>query len=494
MTQANAVADWLALAGVSAASVAAQLAGGAKWLSGDDDGGPPRSVDTNPPRSPGHLADRLEARPTAGRRWLWCSQSLPIGRRVAVMTSRIARHVDPYGAWMSGLRESLRRVRDERAVVVTAVGCAGHEIVLRGAMRQASPVVRLYCCDANVAAARTWARRWWASLDQPIAAGVADVWILPSSKAHSPDEPTQAAFGSVPQRDRAAVAWADEVMVLALRSGGNLHALLRHRLTAALGPVVLVDLPGLQSKRARDELVQLGASLWSVRGGGVDRVEPAKFDGAPPTASPAPIVPAPAPTGWPYLTHCTRAREGPWPDQSPDDYLDGLFDASGDVDHSALATLVRIATQRRLIASSRTIRGRFGVVSFTAAPLGELARLRVFRAHRSRWDFEPYGLCVRREWLAQRGARPVRYGSDDDWRSLPDADRPFFQLVRTGEGAARGSPIDWRVEAEWRHVGDLDLSDLPGGDGLMFAPNEAEAACIARISRWPVCVAPAAER
>ncbi len=396
---------------------------------------------------------------------------------------------------MLGLRAALRRVRQEQAVLSIAVGCAGHEIVRRGAVRQASPVVCLHCCDLNVATAQTWAKRWRASLDRPSFVGVSDLWILPHSTLHSVAQPAPpTVLETLPERDRAAVAWADAVMVLALRAGGNLHALLRHRLSAGLGHVVLMDLADLQSRRARDELVELGASLCPVPTVCDDNAPLGEAGGAPAVSSQAPIVPVPPATDWMYLTHCTRACAGPWPGQSNDDYLDSLFDASGDADHSALATLSRIVAQRRLVASSRTIRGRFNVVSFTAVPLDDLARLRVFRAHRSRWDFEPYGLCLRRDWLARRGARPVRYGSDADWHAAADSDRPFFQLVRSSTSAAGSRAIDWRVEAEWRHVGDLDLSELPANDGFVFAPNQAEAERLARISPWPVCVVPAVVR
>jgi hypothetical protein len=469
MTQLDPVAEWLSLAELGASPSAAVCADGLAWLRSDDE------------RAPRELERWL------GRCWLWCSRPLPTDRRVAVMTSRVPRLIDPHGSWMLGLREALRRVRRETAVLATSAGCAGHELAWRGAVRQASPVVCLHCCDPNVASPRTWARRWRASLERPAANGVADVWVLPCSPAHSTGAPAgQAVLEAIPPRDRAAVALADEVMVLSLRAGGNLHALLRQRLTAGLGRVAMIDLPELQSRRARDELVQLGASLWSVPSVEDDTAGLNDFAG--PFA--APIVPAPAAADWAYLTHCTRACVGPWPRQSRDDYLDGLLDASSDADHSALATLSRIIAQRRIVASNRTVRGGFNVVSFTAVPVNDLARLRVFRTHRGRWDFEPYGLCVRRDWLARRGARPVRYGSDADWQAASAADRPFFQLIATSAAAARGGAIDWRVEAEWRHVGDIDLSDLPAGDGLVFAPNQAEAVRLSRISRWPIFVAP----
>jgi hypothetical protein len=187
------------------------------------------------------------------------------------------------------------------------------------------------------------------------------------------------------------------------------------------------------------------------------------------------------------LSHCTRQQAGPWPDQAAEDYLDDLILARGDTQHSALAALKRIVRTRRLVATGRTIRGSAPVVSFTDVPLAELDRLRVFRPHRGRWDFEPYGICIRRDWLIQRGTRSVRYGDEALWQGLLAAERPFFQLSRTRP--RRGNrTIDWTVEREWRHVGDVDLRCLAPDEGLLFVPTEVAAYELAAVSPWPVTV------
>ena len=130
-----------------------------------------------------------------------------------------------------------------------------------------------------------------------------------------------------------------------------------------------------------------------------------------------------------------------------------------------------------------TIRGGVKVVSFTKASLEDLRGLRTFRSHRGRWDFEPYGICIRRDSLAALGGRPVQYGDEQLWRSLPADDRPFFQKFDTCE-----QDIDWRVEQEWRYLGDLDLTQIAPDEGLVFVPSQAEAEHAARLSPWPVTV------
>ena len=202
-----------------------------------------------------------------------------------------------------------------------------------------------------------------------------------------------------------------------------------------------------------------------------------------------PILRQKSAENWPFLTHCTRRRKGPWPDQVDTDYLDDLILDREDADHSALAALLRIVRQQRLIATAQTIRGATPVVSFTAVPLAELRRLRVFRPHRGRWDFEPYGICLRCDRLKQLGARPVQYGDDRLWNRLALNERPFFQFRKTRrETGARH--IDWSVEDEWRVLGTIDLAEFPADAALVFVPTAAEAEKMAAISRWPVTIVP----
>ena len=122
----------------------------------------------------------------------------------------------------------------------------------------------------------------------------------------------------------------------------------------------------------------------------------------------------------------------------------------------------------------------------------ELPTLRQFRTHRSRWDFEPFGLCVDRQWLHDRGARPVIYGDEVTWQGLPDADRPFFQLTHPTDRATESSApaIDWSVEREWRHVGDLDLRELKPDQALVFVPRFEAAMRLADVSPWPITLWP----
>lgn len=187
-----------------------------------------------------------------------------------------------------------------------------------------------------------------------------------------------------------------------------------------------------------------------------------------------------------WLFHCTRDSTGPWPGQSPAEYFDDLILGRPASDHSPLATLVRILRQQRLLTVTRPIAGTPRSVSFAAITIDELTGLRVFRAHRGRWDFEPFGIALSPDWARSRGIQPVHYLAPAAMATVPLDQRSFVQPTRSNTR----SPIDWTSEREWRHPGDLDLSSLPNGDGLVFVSNREQADEVAGWCPWPVTVVP----
>ena len=376
-------------------------------------------------------------------------------KRTAIMMSRLPRLIDPQSTWLSGLRAAVRRVQQQGDVLVIVPGTAGADYVRRAAERL---TVRVEL-------------------------------IADDTKIHSEvsDDSDQ-----IPPRDRSLMLAADTVLVLGIRTNGNVHHALCERLANG-GTVELADLADLQSRSVREDLIGRGASLWL----------PSHEDQSPLRSHVAShprrtadgvieIVPFPSASEWTYLSHTTRACAGPWPGQQHDEYFDSLLNGTDDGDHSPVAALKRIVAQRRLIASRRTIRAGHAMVCLTAVPLLKLPALHQFRAHRVRWDFEPYGLCIHRKWLEKSGARPVIYGDDAVWTDLAEADRPFFQLNRSISAAAEPSTarIDWSIEQEWRHAGDLDLTDLPADQALVFVPHFEAATRLAAVSPWPLTLWP----
>lgn len=371
---------------------------------------------------------------------------------VAIVMSRMPRLVSPDAIWLSGLRACLRRIRERHQTLRVTLGTSGADFVVRGAQRL----------------------------------GI-DLQFLPDIVA---DEDPSA-------RDRQIVHLADELFVLGVRKQGNVHRLLLDRLQTGRNGVSLVDLPGLQHPVVRDELLAAAATLWAPSAAGCrPLLESSETGDQASHLSELEIVSFTSPpqnSANLFLTHTTRACPAPWPRQSSDEYLDSLLDARPEGDHSALMTLRRIVQQRLLIGSGRTIRGGFPVVSFTAVSLNQLPELRCFRTHRSHWDFEPYGLCIRRGALERHGVRPVTYGTETTWQTLSDTDRPYFQSngeVASSSSATRSSDVDWSVEREWRIPGDLDLSAFTCDELFFFVPRFEDAKILQLHCPWPVTLWP----
>ena len=445
-----------------------------------------------------------------GPRLLWWPRGVPEGRKVAWLSSRLGRAINERPDWFAVLRSAAVKLDPQRDLLLTASGTTVDRFLERAAILFGIRRLRVHLDERRTLA--DWLtrlrRQLWRSCladnaEKPDVAR-SDVFVsppggwalMPVPRLASVDG--QSAEGGpsseLPLSDRMLIAAADQVFALQVRPNGNLHRLLRARLSDSAWPTASVWLAlgdALVPSEVATELQSLGAVGWwlfvadaaSVRPNDPIRIADASCVGHGGTITKL---------AWPdgdYFVHWTRRQDGPWPDQSEADFIDDLLLRKEATSHSAFAALSRIVQQRRLIASATGIRGETAVVSFSANPLHELTKQRTFRAHRGRWDCEAYGLCVRRQWLQAHGALPVIYGDDDQWASLPKSDRAFFQLKTTR--SRRGTKtIDWSQEAEWRVPQDVDLSEASRDDLLLFVPTQAEAQQLAAISPWPVLVLP----
>ena len=394
-----------------------------------------------------------------GPRLLWFSRSRLDRPLVAIASSRVGRVVSQQRGWLDALRDACATVDGDRETLLIAETTATARFVAHcGARFQ----LDTFTVSPTSPHCRTL-DRW---VDELI--GKAERLRVPDlslSPLLLPLE-TQPSNGleTLPVADRALFAIANRVVVLRARPGGVVAQLVAIRDgEARLKPCKITHL-AVPDERSRAAAVTLsGPQLFArLQECGID------FDGP-----------------WQWLTHWTRAAAGAWPDESENDYLDDLLFAPVPADRSALGALSRIVAHRRVLATRRLTRGDEAVVSFTALPLQDLVQRRVFRKHLARWDFEPYGICIRRAWLSDRGARPVQYGDDVLWSSLAATDRPYFQR-RFSKGSRSGTAIDWSEEQEWRHVGDIDLAPLSAAAAFLFVPTVTEAASLREISHWPV--------
>ncbi len=441
-----------------------------------------------------------------GPRLMWWPRGVPQGRKVAWVSSRLGRAIDERPDWFAVLRSATAKLDSERDVLLTAPSTTVDRFLARAAILFGLRRLRVHLderrslVDWLIRLRRQLQRN---SLSESLAEQLAndsDVFVSPIINALRLAECSSIADGQsakggpsseLPLSDRVLVAAADQVFALQVRPNGNLHRLLRARLSDSAWPTASVWLAlgeELVPADVASELQAVGAVGWWLFAEHVSNVlESPPFTG---TLETCPTI---AELPWAdgeYLVHWTRRRDGPWPGQSDAEFIDDLLLSREAASHSAFAALSRIVQQRRLLSSAAGIRGDLPVVSFSANSLHELTKRRIFRAHRGRWDCDSYGLCVRREWLQARGAKPVNYGNDSQWATLPDSERPFYQL-QTTRSRVGAKTIDWTQEAEWRVPQDVDLSEAGRADVVLFVPTDVEARQLSAISPWPVLVASA---
>lgn len=374
-------------------------------------------------------------------------------RRVAVLSSRLGVEPARHEHWFGALRTLCCRLPSE-SVLLTYQGTTADRFVRRAAKLFGLECFRVRLGDVNEAFAE--ASEEFVVLGAP---------ILPESV----DGPlAETALG-----DRVLAAVADQVRVLHVQRSRNIAVILRARLMDRFPPGSTWFCPGGTSRSFARELSENGAVPWLLNSDPTSAGDP---PGAPVTA------PLDRPPFDDYLVHWTRPPAGPWPDESEEAYLDRLILGTDCSNRTAFAALCRIVRSGRLIASGHLIRDATPVVCFTQVPLSEFADRRVFRPHLHRWDFEPYGVAIRRNRLEDLGVRRVIYGSEADYQSLDSAERPFFQKADSGD--------DWRAEQEWRHPGTLELTSFEAQDAFVFVPTADEAAVVSRLSAWPVVVVP----
>ena len=226
---------------------------------------------------------------------------------------------------------------------------------------------------------------------------------------------------------------------------------------------ILVE-PSLTKPAESEKLIQSGAAgWWLYPSDEQDSAQNPAKQAAPSTC--AAVIAAEEIDSTEYAIHWTRRRHGAWPDQSDPEYLDDLIFRRDSSDHHALSSLRRILMTQRLISSNALTRASTPVVCFADVRLTEIKERRTFRSHLSRWDFEPYGIAIRKNALERHGARAVIYGDERVWDGLADPDRPFFQLASDPD-----AKHDWRSEHEIRVCGDLGFKTNRAGRSGCIRP------------------------
>ena len=418
-------------------------------------------------------------------RLIWWPDGLTELRRVAIMSSRLGARLDQHQWWFDLLRTAVLRINVCDECVVAVEDTAPHGATMRAAEVFGIPRLNISVDDHDVGPEQlvTWLTNRMEDRQSSWTDVRTSQWqALVSPCLHYTNKAAQTDHARVaPLQDRCAVAASERSYVLSCRSGGHVHQLLHDSLKSGSDSPLILYLgngSGTSDETAR-ELISAGAIPWLVAGISTASVFAARRTATTPSAVVIADGPLVQPEGW--LCHWTRPRTGPWPGQPVTEFLDELLLGCESADRSALAALLQIIARGAVYAS--VVRGEHRAVSFTEVPLSEFRRRRVYRRHRKRYDFEPWGVAVRRSSLERLGARPVQYGDRTEPSSTQNS--VWFQPTTDQLGH-----IDWRQEQEWRLAQDLQLQELPTSAVFLFVDSSHEADVVGAQTDWPMVVVP----
>ncbi len=431
----------------------------------------------------------LSESPLAGQ-FVWHASALPAERRLSILSSRLGRDAATQRLWLRELRPAVEWAKHEGRVLVTVEGTTAARPVERLAMLRRTPVIRYRL--ASTSDTVSWFEQSVLASAESDAADCPTVFVSPclntlTNGSASADELER---NEPIDRDELLASLGDDLLALKVRPGSTTERLLRSRLNSKAAP----EPWGQCWLSASRELIPIETATTLIGLGARE----ADFDSSTHRALSICIEDDLQPVSdrndraqlnslsagsWDFLTHWTRAKDSMSLQKLSDAELDELLLSDENCDRSALGVLLSILKQRRIRATAQTIRGPVPVVCFTAMPLQQITEQRTFRTHRGRWDFEHYGLCIRREALCRFGAQPVIYGTDEEFESLSDADRPWFQLRASSSSS---SEIDWTIEQEWRMPGDVDLTLFSPDDVVVFVRSRSEISAVKAITNWPV--------
>jgi hypothetical protein len=142
----------------------------------------------------------------------------------------------------------------------------------------------------------------------------------------------------------------------------------------------------------------------------------------------------------------------------------------------AFEILRKIINERRLVAGNYMIRGGYGCVCFTEAPITAISAGFLSSVPLSR--YAPFGLMFDKSWIFALGGRPVIYQSESEFNILPDEVR--WRHVRyepIGE-----QPVDFTWEREWR-IRRKELVFKPA-DAEIVMPNRQWTEYLLHLHRY----------
>ena len=453
--------------------------------------------------------DRMVCESWLGKRAYWWPRGTLKTRHVGIVSSRLKRDPARQDPVLRALRLSMSAVDVHSQHVVTSAGSSLHEYVEQCTTTFDVPRLRVFT-PAERRSSKSWLddilRTPGNSSEYELLVSP-EAW--PSTDTTSPTQiPEWREIKQVPVRDRVLALISERLFVMTLRRDGNWWKLLQPGLANGLwdaGSVRAVVGDGLCSEEVAADLQNHGAVLWYLTANEASVKH--EYSSDQPTAAhrrlpqaeaarsaaenalTAELVREDSSSEW--LLHWTRAPQKEWAGEPREDHLSSKVLSEPGNNRSAFATLQRIVDERVLRATSGNTRAKVDVVCLSELPLVDLLTKRVFRSHRGRWDFEHYGIGIRKQRFLSLGGRPVIYGDEPAWQNLPEGERPWFQPLHHRAG---DSPIDWSIESEWRLTSSLQLGNLPEDDIFLFCRTEHEASELRAACDWRVVSVETLER
>ncbi len=439
-----------------------------------------------------------------GDRVYWWPRGVIEGPRVGIVGSRLKRDSESRKPILQALRLSMTAIDSQREQVVTSAGTSLCDYVAQCGLAFGTSVLRVSAPGDHVSS-KSWLDQLVQTLDP---ASEYQLLLSPevsqsrSARSSNTSAAVVNSLNGLPLRDRALALMSSRLFVLTLRQGGNWWKLLNlgfaDQLWAA-GSVRAVVGPGLCAEDVVSELQDQGVVPWYLSSD-ADHKSAADRDTrsecvAEDSSAALPVtdramaeealieelIRSEATSAW--LIHWTRAPRGEWAGESHSDYLNDAVLSDASHPRTAFGTLQRIVSERVIRTTSGNTRVSADVVCLSETPLVKLVAQRIFRQHRGRWDFEHYGIGVRRAAVCALGGRPVIYGDESVWQSLPQGEQPWFQLRQSRPAK---TSIDWTIESEWRLTSELSLDRLSANDVFVFCVTADEAEELRSVCEWRV--------
>jgi len=368
-------------------------------------------------------------------------QNLPT-HRIAILNSRQRRLPEAQDLWLSATSSAIERAISGNSTVVSSLGMITWEWVVWNTRRLGGSQIIIV------------PRGKVSDLQDRVRHIIVDFDLDPSiSTFLMPFNPKKKPFRKsiFPERDRWAVALSHTITPISIRPSGIMA-----RLLAEGGICARFDTSSQVSPRERSRRTDPLRSIL------------AKSD------STSAITGSGDAEDWAYLTHWTRACHGPWMGECSADFYSDLYHAESGYPRDGFNTLKRILTERKIRASGRMMPGGTPMISWTATTPSEILKIIRWRPGFIRWNFEPFGISIRKKTLESFGAQKVTYGA-----GVQHVEPLHFFRPITPEK-------DWSTEVEWRLPGDLDLGKIRDQDAIIWVQSRSQVSEMQKLSPFPV--------